>query len=311
MAHLEGAISRLEHGFEESSKSAAARWIAEIDAKGTETVHTTFESLFKSADWYEKKVQTQMQNTLEKGVEQISTELRDKAREFSALFATEMDHYSRSFVEHTHGQIHEIGRQAAASFGQEAAEIASSSSATIARESQSQTEATLSQFHNKSSELVGQMTTQIASSAAETRTRFASEFRAALIQDAQQALRTTRQELGNQAESAKEVVRAEGRREGEQLQQSLQAAGLQGLDAYRTRLENTSNSWLLTTAAKLNQQSDQQLEAAARAAEARLRETCSQVFASVGDSLRRRLLDLAPEAAPIPIENRPDTAENK
>ena len=83
----------------------------ELEAKATEKPpYSTFEALFKSADWYEKKVQTQMQAALEKGTDQASASLREKAGELSGLFASELDHYSRSYVEHAQSHMQENGR---------------------------------------------------------------------------------------------------------------------------------------------------------------------------------------------------------
>src|SRR5207302_17970 len=103
IARLAESVSRFEHDFQEMGRAATQKWLAELEAKATETTHSTFEALYKSSEWYEKKVQTQMQAALEKGLDQASNQLREKAGEISGLFASELDHYSRSFVEHTQG----------------------------------------------------------------------------------------------------------------------------------------------------------------------------------------------------------------
>ena len=51
-------VSALTRDFSESGRAAADKWISEIDAKATDTTHHAFESLFKTAEWYEKKVHT-------------------------------------------------------------------------------------------------------------------------------------------------------------------------------------------------------------------------------------------------------------
>src|ERR1700719_5398040 len=103
-------VSALTRDFSDSGRSAAEKWISEIDAKAMDTTHHAFESLFKTAEWYEKKVHTQMQGALDKGLEQTGEVLRKRAGEISGMFAAELDHYSRSFVEHTQGQMEETGR---------------------------------------------------------------------------------------------------------------------------------------------------------------------------------------------------------
>ena len=98
-------LGQIEMEFSESGREAIARWISELESKATETTQGTFEALYKSADWYEKKVQNQMQTTLQKGVDQAAIHLRDKATELSGTFARELDHCSRSYVEHAQRQI--------------------------------------------------------------------------------------------------------------------------------------------------------------------------------------------------------------
>jgi len=90
------------------------KWLGEIDTRATDTTHSTIESLYKSAGWYEKKVQTQMQATMEKGLEQASEALHVKAGEVSGLFATELDPLHRSFVDHAHGQLDEAEKNTVA-----------------------------------------------------------------------------------------------------------------------------------------------------------------------------------------------------
>jgi len=60
--------------------------------------HHTVEEMHKSAEWYEKKVQTQIVGLTERAVEHAGNQLREKAGESRAFFATELDHSSRSFV---------------------------------------------------------------------------------------------------------------------------------------------------------------------------------------------------------------------
>ena len=95
------------------ARTFATETLANIEAKGTETTLTTFESLFKTAEWYEKKVQTQMQATWRKGSSRRAGHSREKAGEISGLFAAELDHYSRSYMEHTQGQIEEVTSETA------------------------------------------------------------------------------------------------------------------------------------------------------------------------------------------------------
>src|SRR5207249_11424831 len=70
-----------------------------------------YTTLFRSsAEWYEKRAQTQIQNHSEKAVEQTLSQLRERAREISSVLATELDHSSRNFLGHTQTQMEDVVR---------------------------------------------------------------------------------------------------------------------------------------------------------------------------------------------------------
>jgi hypothetical protein len=87
----------------------------------------------------------------------------------------------------------------------------------------------------------------------------------------------------------------------EQLKKSNEEA----IELYKTRLENASNSWLLASATTLGQHSQTVLDTIAKAAEKRLRETCSEVLGSMGDTLKARLLGLSTDFGPEPDDEFP------
>jgi hypothetical protein len=74
---------------------------------------------------------------------------------------------------------------------------------------------------------------------------------------------------------------------------AFERMGNQAAEQHRSRLENTSNSWLVATVAMLNHQSQDIVSNIAKTAEEKLRVTCAEVFAGVGDSLRERLQQIA------------------
>jgi len=68
------------------------------------------EELLKSAEWYEKKAQTQIQNLTERTIEHSGNQLRERAGEISSVFASELDHASRNFLGHAQTQMEEVVR---------------------------------------------------------------------------------------------------------------------------------------------------------------------------------------------------------
>jgi hypothetical protein len=313
-------LAQIEKDFSESARAAAGRWLAEIETRATETSHSTFESLFKSADWYEKKIQTQMQTSLEKGLDQATSRLREKAAEMSGLFASELDHYSRSYVEHAQGQMQENAREAAERAAQQIAESGDASAgkfteraAQLGREQfDVYASRTKSAFEQNASYMEAH-TTQVRSKLEADARGFAGEFQRALSQHAQQTLALGKQELGIQIDQAKDALLIETQALERQFQASLNSLGSYAMDEHKQRLDNASNSWLLTTVTKLNQQSESLINELADSTEKRLKAVCGSVFSEMGDTLRQRLAGLAAPfgapatpASPAPAANRPE-----
>jgi hypothetical protein len=294
---LQETLDRMAREIEQAGQAASAKWLAELDARATETTHTTFESLFKTAEWYEKKVQMQMQAALEKGLEHAGASLREKAGEISGLFASELDHYSRSYVEHAHSQLDDAAREVFERARQQSAELASESLAVFTRQAQDHAQTALADVHTQTGAALGQIAAQSAAQLAQARSdmgeegrRLWAEFRQALSVDGQQTLSAARQELASLQDASLGRLRGESRAQQAQLTQGLAASSDQAINAYRKRLEAASSSWLLTTVSRLDQQSQQQIQTIAEAAEERLREACAQVFEEVGENLRRQIL---------------------
>jgi hypothetical protein len=302
---LQETIDRMSREIEEAGRASSTKWLAEIDAKATETTHSTFESLFKTADWYEKKVQLQMQSALEKGLEQAAVGLRDKAGEISRVFASELDHYNRSYVEHAQGQIEEAAREVSERARQQSSELAAESMASLARQAEAQVQAAISDVHARAGVAMSQISAEASAQLLRAKTdiveeggRLSAEFREALSSERREALAAARQDQTLLLASSVTELRNEGRAQQAQLAQSLTAAGEQAINDYKKRLEATSNSWLLTTVSRLDQQSQQLIQSIAENAQTQLREACAQIFADFSENLRRRLLEpLAPPSA--------------
>jgi len=77
-------LGSVEQILQESSQSITGRNLAELEGKASDLKHQMVEELLKSAEWYEKKAQTQIQNLTERAIEHAGNQLREKAGEVSA-----------------------------------------------------------------------------------------------------------------------------------------------------------------------------------------------------------------------------------
>jgi hypothetical protein len=309
-ARAEEIFRQIESRFQESGGAVQARWLAELDAKATETTHNAFEAIFKSADWYEKKVQTQMQSTLERGLAQAAETLRAKAGEVSGVFASELDHFTRSYVEHAKGQLDEQARAAAArtqeaaqqasdavaaGFSDRAAKIAGDQYQRLVTQSSAAQEHFSARLHSQAAEAQEKLD--------EAARQTAAHFRVEIEEQSDESLRVARQKLDAHSAALTEAWRAtqaaEIERDVQKVQSELARLGNQAVDDYKLRLENNSNTWLLASVTKLNQNSQNLIEQLAAASAERIRAACAGVFAGIGESLRHMAAAPAePNAAP-------------
>jgi hypothetical protein len=293
-------LAQIEKEFGESARTASGRWLTEIETRATETSHSTFESLYKSADWYEKKIQTQMQTTMEKGLDQATARLREKAAEMSGLFASELDHYSRTYVEHAQGQMQENARDVAESASQKITEAGDAAAVKFTGRAAQLGREQFDLYSSKTKTAFEQNAAHMEAHTAGMRSKlesdtrvFAAEFQRALSQHAQQTLALGKQELGIQVDQAKDTLLVESQTLERQFQESLTSRGAFALDEHKQRLENASNSWLLTTVTKLNQQSESLIAELADTTDRKLKAVCGSVFSEMGETLRQRMAGLA------------------
>jgi hypothetical protein len=288
--------------FEQSCRAALVRVQEELDAKSTDATHTTFEALYKASEWYQKKAQTSMQTALEKMLEQSTGSLRERAGELSRLFASELDHYSRSYAEQAREMLEEDAKGVREKTREQLEETAKTVTAGITDELQRITSESLSQFEEAVKASAEQANHTMKEGADKALGDFDSHLEERMVQGATLARRHLEEQL-------KPLIDAfYAKREAEQNEWLEQMKGVveKSIEQYKERLENTSNSWLLASATTLGQHSKGVLETLSKAAEERLRDTCGDVFADLGDKLRARLLGLSSD-----VGTKKDSTEKK
>ena len=307
LARFRENLGGVEQVLQESSQAVTSRNLSDLETKASELKHHTVEDVQKSAEWYEKKAQTQMQNMTEKSVEQGGNQLREKAGEVSSVFAGELDHLSRNFIGHTQTQMDEVVRDAFERARALFSEAAETTSAAFTDEVQRFARQELDGFGEEAQRSVGEarmlldaarseMTQKVTAVQEDFLLRFQAGMNGAVdagVANAQRRVQAGLEPLLDSWKSMLEAHQAEMRGVYGQL-------GNQAAEQYRTRLENVSNHWMLGTAATLDRQSREAMTSIAARAQEKLRETCADVLAGMGETLRARLREIA--ASFIPAE---------
>ena len=287
LEHLRQQTAQFPAEFERGCREALAKFDRELEEKGTDATHATFESLYKASEWYQKKAQTSMQAAMERGVEQAAHSLEERAGEASRLFATELEHYSRSYVEHAQGLIEESMRDNTERARNQFNMSAETTAAAFA-----------DRLHRAASDTLARFEQASQTSNERAHAQAVEEFARLLNERTEHSLSRARQNLEAQHGALLEVSRAEQESQRREWLGKVDALTGEAVENFKSRLENASNSWLAASAATLAQQSQAVIETLAEAAEVRLRDTCSKVFAGLGETLRQRLLGISSELAP-------------
>ena len=300
LARFRENLGGVDEILQEAAQAVAARNLAEIETRAADLKHQTVDDLMKSAEWYEKKAQTQIQSLTEKTVEQAENQFREKAGEVSGVFASELDHSSRSFIGHTQTQMEEVVRDAFEQARALFAEAAETTTAAFTDEIQRQARQELDGFSQESQRSLGETRAQLDAARAELSQKVTVEQEAFLRQfqtgmssavergvaDANARVKAGLSPLLDSWKSTVDAHAAEMRNIYTQISN-------QSAEQHRGRLENVSNQWMLATVASLDRQSREAVNVIAAKAAETLRETCAQVFAGVGETLRERLQQIA------------------
>lgn len=275
--------------FEESCRASLSKVEEELEQKSSETQHTTYEALSKASDWYTKKAQTTMQSALERGVEQSTSALRDRAAEISSLVASELDHYRRTYVDHSQAQIEEIAKEVVDRERGEMTEAAEMTTAGFSDRIQQLVGESFRRFEDASRQAVEKNRSDMEYEREGALTEFQKNLDEKMLSGIEQARDSLQIQLMSLIESFEAKRQAEQAEWMEQVKKSAD----ESIESYKARLENASNSWLLASATTLGQSSQAVMDTLSRSAEKRLREVCAEVLAGMGDTLKERLLGIS------------------
>jgi hypothetical protein len=307
LARLKQETGRYPAEVEKSVREVLSHIEAEFQQRASETEHATYEALLKSSEWYQKKAHTTMQSSLEKAVEQSTVQLRDRAAEVSSLVASELDHFRRTYLEHSQAEIAEAANELVERERNKLNETAEIANATFTDRVRRATDESLNRLKNTSRE-----TAEKARSDMEfTREGVLTEFEKSIDDRLQHGIEQAKEKLHSQLQPLLQAVDSTWQAKQREWIEQLQKSTDESIEQYKTRLENASNSWLLASATTLGQHSQAVLDTIAKAAEQRLRSTCRDVLAGMGDTLKERMMglstgfnddedDTAPEQNPPP-----------
>ena len=300
LSRFRGNLGTVEELLRESVETVTSRGLLEFEGRVESLKHQTAEDLIKSAEWYEKKAQTQMQSVAEKIGEQSAGDLREKANEISSEFAGEMDQSSRNFVSYAQTQMAEVVSDAFDRARALFAEAAETTSAAFIDEIQRHARQDLDGFDAELQKSAVEARTRLDAAHAELTEKVTTEqedflrrFQTGMSGAMEAGVAEANEKVQAGFEPLLKSWRSMTEAHQTEMYEIYTRLGEQAAEQYRERLDNVSNQWMLATVTSLDHQSRDAVSRIAVTAEEKLRETCTKVFADMGDSLRDRLQQIA------------------
>jgi hypothetical protein len=300
LARFRENLGSIEQVLEETSRAVSARNLADLDEKISDIKHQAIQDVFKSAEWYEKKAQTHIQNVTEKAVEQAGAQLHEKAADIASTFASALEGSGRNLAERTQIRMEDTVRDAFDRVRALFTEAAETTSATFTDEIQRTGRQELAGFSEELQNFVRSaradlesarrdLSHQVTVEQGEFLRRFRDGMNKALESGVNDAHAKVQASFSPLLESWGSLTE----RHQSELRDVYSQISAQATEQHRTRLENISNQWMLATVTSLDHQSREVVASISAAAEAQLRETCTKVFAGIGETLQERLQQIA------------------
>jgi hypothetical protein len=295
LAQFRANLGGVEELLREAAENVSTRSLSDLELRVETVKQQTVEDLIKSAEWYEKRAQSQTQGAAERVSEQAGHQLREKAGNIANEFASELDQSSRNFVTYAQTQMAEVVSEAFERARALFAEAAETTSAAFIDEIQRHARQDLDGFDAELRRSSGETRTQLEAAHSELTQKVTTEqehflrrFQEGMtsameagVADANQLVQAGFEPL---LESWKAMTGAQQR----EMQNIYSRMGEEATAHYRERLDNVSNQWMLATVSSLDHQSRDSVAKIAATAEEKLRETCTRVFADIGQALRER-----------------------
>src|SRR5438876_865828 len=124
---------------------------------------------------------------------------------------------------------------------------------------------------------------------------FLKRFQAGMATALDNGVREAQEKINDGFVPLWESWKAMTQKQQEELRAAMGELSNAATGEFKTRLDNVSNTWLLTTVAKLDHQSRNVVSGLSASAEEKVRAACADVFSNVGESLRKRLQEITAE----------------
>jgi hypothetical protein len=316
-----GMVAQSRNDFETVRREAIEKWNQEIEANSVRATHDVAEEMVKTAEWHQRKAQSDLQAIADATLENAARGLDKKSGEAAQKFTGELERQREEQIEQSREQLTAVAGEvavesrsrfqqateaAAKSFGQVLENAATQAHERFAATSQVALEERAARLQAIAEELRGKLESEAR--------RFNAEFQARLADETESSVAGAHQALDAQFAAMLESFRAQRDAQEQEWLTGLERLSGESLSQYEERLRTAGDSWMLTSVKKLNEHGQNVIDSLSKNAEKALRNTCSKVFDGLAATMRERLLgksEAVPSAAGVPLPGEDPTPPEK
>jgi len=294
-AQTAATLAGLRGDFESARKEALAKLGEELDASALRASHAAAESIERSSDWFQQETRARLQLMAEQTIASATGSFEDKMAEAARRFETRLEEHSFGRVseirEHldgvaseittrTRSQLDEAAEAAAASFGQVLRRVSDEETENFTAASRSTLAARERELGTAAAHLLQNLEANAQASTEQFRTQMASQLEGTIAEG--------RRSLAAEFASALSTHHAEREAHERRWSDDLQQMSDEAVARHQGRLENASDSWVISSVRRLNEHGQTAIESLMRAADETVRDSCAKLFQGLSQMLRER-----------------------
>jgi hypothetical protein len=294
-AQTAATLSGLRGDFESARKEALTKWSEELDASAVRTSHAAVESIERSSERFQQDTRTRLQLMAEQTIESATGSFEEKMAEAARRFETRLEEHSFARVSEirqhldgvaseitsrTRSQLDEAAEAAAASFGQVLRRVSEEETANFTAASRS----TLAERQRDLGSAAAQLLQNLEANAQAS----IEQFRAQMASQLEGAIAEGRSSLTTEFASALHAHHAEREAHEKRWTDDLQRMSDEAVARHRDRLQNASDSWVVSSVRRLNEHGQTAIESLMNSADEMVRDSCAQLFQGISQMLRER-----------------------
>jgi len=288
-------LSGLRGDFEAARREALAKWSEELDASADRASHAASESMERSSEWFQQETRGRLQLMIEQTIGSATGSCEEKMSEAAHRFEARLEEQSfgrlteiRQHLEGVAGettgrtrlQLDEAAEAAAASFGQVLRRVSEQETENFAAASRG----TLVERERELGTTAAQLLQNLEASAQAS----TEQFRAQMATQLEGTIAESRNSLAAEFASALSAHHAKREAHERRWNEDLERMSDEAVARHQDRLQNASDSWVVSSVRRLNEHGQTAIEALIHSADEALRDSCAKLFQGLSQMLRER-----------------------